>query len=173
MAVTREKKEQIVADLTDKFKKVKLAVITDFTGLKSEEEDELRTSAEKVGVDYKVYKNTLIKLALKNAGIDADDSVFTGTRALAFGYEDEVAPSKVVFEFTKSHENVKILGGILDGKLVEAETINTLALIPGRDELYARVVGSVSAPISGFVNVLSGNLRGLVSVLNQYHKQVS
>jgi len=88
-----------------------------------------------------------------------------GEIATVFGYEDEVAPAKILDEFKKSHESVELMGGVLEDRFIDAEKVKALAKLPSKPELYAKIVGSLNAPISGFVNVLAGNLRGLVTVL--------
>ena len=108
---------------------------------------------------------------LKNKSIKIDESVLDKQTALAFGYEDEVEPNRIVYQFKKENDKLEILGAIVDHEFVDAESVKSLALMPSREELYAKVVGSIAAPISGFINVLTGNLRGLVSVLKQYQEQ--
>jgi large subunit ribosomal protein L10 len=174
MAKTREQKEKIVESLTDKLSKAKMAVFTDYRGLKMDEMDDLRNQSFEKGLDYKVTKISLLALAAKNAKLDIDTSSFQDKPlAIEFGYEDEIEAAKTVYNFSKTHDKLEILGGILDGQLLDVEEITKYALLPGREELYAKLVGSVASPISGMVNVLAGNLRGLVQVLNGYKEQVS
>ncbi len=168
MPITREKKEQIVKELTEKFKTSVISVITDYRGLNVGEISDLRKKAREKEAEYKIAKNTLFIKALKSAGIGVNESIFSQPIAIAFGYSDEVDPPKLLNEFSKEHENLEILGGIIEGKFVSREDILNLANLPGREELYARVVGSLAAPLRNLANVLQGNLRGLVSVLNQY-----
>jgi len=95
-----------------------------------------------------------------------DPRKFEGRVAVVFGYEDEVAPAKIVAEFQKEHEDkVGFIAGILENKLLNAEEVSALSKLPSKRELYAKIVGSINAPVSGFVNVLAGNIRGLVNVL--------
>ncbi|MBI3290784.1 50S ribosomal protein L10 [Candidatus Falkowbacteria bacterium] len=108
-----------------------------------------------------------MKIGFKEAGIaDTDPKTFNKGVATVFGYEDEVAPARVIQTFAKNHEALNTVGGILEGRFVGPEKIIELSRLPSRDELLAKVVGSINAPISGFVNVLAGNLRGLVGVLS-------
>lgn len=95
----------------------------------------------------------------------------SGPLAVAFGYEDEVAPAKLCWQFAKKNKALEITGGILEKDILTKEEIENLAKLPGKDELIAKVVGSIGAPISGFVNVLAGNLRGLVGVLGAIKDQ--
>jgi large subunit ribosomal protein L10 len=101
---------------------------------------------------------------VKIEGLNVKD--FEGRVAAIFAYEDEIAPAKIVDEFKKTHDdNIDFVGGILENKFLSKEEITVLAKLPSRQELYAKIVGSLNAPVSGFVNVLAGNLRGLVNVL--------
>jgi large subunit ribosomal protein L10 len=166
MAKTRLQKETQLAKLNDQFGSKK-AVFVDYQGLSVKEIENLRNSLEEKGISFNVVKNTLVKIALKDFGVAVEDDLLKKPVAIAFS-DDEVAPSKEIKNFTKVHEKLEILGGVIEKQFVPASTINTLALLPSREELYAKVVGSIAAPISGLVNVMAGNIRGLVSVLNQY-----
>lgn len=170
MPKTREEKTKIIADLTKLFKEMKSAVFADFKGLKVKEITELRRLCQEQRISYGVAKKTLIKIAAKDADVDFNPNSVDGSYALAFGLEDEVAPAKVLADFAKKHEALKILGGILEGKLVDKIVIGSLAKLPGKPELLAKLVGSLQSPISGLVKVMAGNLRGLVQVLNAYQK---
>ncbi len=147
--------------------KAKKAVIVDYQGLSVFEMEELRNLLEKSDIQFSVVKNSLAKLALKNSGIEIESEILTKPLAVAFS-DDEVTPSKEIKNYSKAHEKLEILGGIIDKEFVPTATINSLALLPSREELYAKLVGSIAAPISGLVNVLSGNMRGLINVLSQY-----
>lgn len=173
MPISREKKEEIVKDLTSKFKDSNVAVLTDYRGLDVESIQKLRKAAFDKGIDYRVAKNTLFTMAAKNAGIEVSEDVFNRPVAIAFGYKDEVDSPKLINEFAKENDTLEIIGGIVDGKFVSTETILNLANLPSREELYAKIVGSLASPLRGVVTVLQGNLRGLVSVLNQYKEKIS
>ena len=167
MSKTRKQKENSVKDLTDKLNKSKSMVFVDYHGLTVNEVQELKSQGKEQDVDYSVVKNSLFKIALKNSdlkGIKLED--FSGPRAVAFGYEDEVAPAKVLHSFAKKHKAMELIGGVLGDKLLDIKEITSLAKLPSRDELLAKTVGTIKAPITSFVNVLSGNLRNLINVLN-------
>lgn len=166
MAKSREQKEAMLSKLDENFK-LRQAVIVDYQGLSVSEMEELRNLLEEKGVEFGVIKNTLAKIALKNSNIAIEDEILTKPLAVAFS-DDEVAPAKEIKNYSKEHEKLEILGGIIDKEFVPVATINSLALLPSCEELYTKLVGSITAPISGMVNVLAGNLRGLVSVLAQY-----
>lgn len=166
MAKTRSQKEEQLARLDQEFGSKK-AVFVDYQGLTVSEIEELRNSLEEKGIKFAVVKNTLAKIALKNSGIEVESEVFKKPVAVAFS-DDEVTPSKEIANFARSHEKLEILGGVIEKQFVPVSTISALALLPSREELYAKVVGSIAAPMSGLVNVMAGNIRGLVSVLKQY-----
>ena len=170
MAKSRQDKEVAVQALTEDFKKMKSAVFADFQGLNASEVEELRTKCVKAGLRYRVAKKTLVSLALKQAGLSIDPKSVMGSLTTVIGFEDEVAPAKLLADFAKAHEALKIKAGILESVLVDTKAVMALAKLPSKQELIARVVGSIRAPLSGFVNVLAGNLRGLVQVLSQIEK---
>ncbi len=167
MAKTRQQKEKTLADLSEKVKNAKSMVFVNFDHLKVKEIEDLRKKFRQEKIDYMVAKKTLLKMAFKDAGIaDADPKTFEKSVGTAFGIEDEVAPARVAQDFAKTHEALFAFGGILDGKYVGRDKIIELATLPSKEELLAKMVGSIQAPISGFINVLAGNLRSLVYVLN-------
>ena len=116
-------------------------------------------------------KKTLLKRALEQAGLEVDTKAFEGGVGVFCGNEDEVAPSKIVAGFAKDHEVMTIFGGILEGTFIEEGKIKELSKLPSKQELYAKLVGTINGPVSGFVNVLAGNMRGLVNVLNGIKEQ--
>lgn len=162
---TKKQKKEIVADLSEKLKNSKAAVFSDFKGLLVKDMMALRKELRKEKIDFKVAKKTLIGLALKDAKIDADVKNMEGQLAVAISSEDEVAAAKIMAKVAKGNENLKILGGILEMKFLEKEEIMALSKLPSKEELLAKLVGTLNAPVSGFVNVLAGNIRGLVNVL--------
>lgn len=172
MAKSRDQKQQELSRLTDRFGRMKVAVFTTTGGLKVKDVTDLRNQLRKEGIDYTVAKKTLVNRALKDAKVESVDvSGIMTSFSIAFGYEDEISPAKFLAQFAKTHESVQFLGGILNGVFVDADQMKALSKLPTRDELRARVVGSMAAPLSGFVNVLAGNLRGLVRVLDAVRNQ--
>ncbi|MDD3887157.1 MAG: 50S ribosomal protein L10 [Patescibacteria group bacterium] len=167
MAKTREQKEKMVKETTDKLNKAKSLIFANFTGLKVNEVQELKKEARKQDVEFSVVKNSLFKLALKNSDKkDVKVEEFKGPRAVAFGYSDEVAPAKILHTFAKKHKVMQLLGGILDKALLSTKEVANLAKLPSKEEMLAKTVGTIKAPITSFVNVMAGNLRGLINVLN-------
>ncbi len=171
MQITREMKSERLAELEELIAKQQVIVFTNYRGLKAKEVDQVRLAVEPSGARYLVTKNTLLRIALKKAGHEIESAAFDQPLACVFGLTDQVATAKAAVAATKGLEALEILGGIVDGQLVDEATIRTLATLPGREELLAKLVGTIAAPMSGFVSVLSGNLRGLVSVLHQYEQK--
>jgi len=124
----------------------------------------LRKELRGQGIDLKVIKKTLINIALKDAGVNMNVKEMEGQIALAISQEDEVMAAKIVAKAAKANENLKIVGGILGKDALSKEEIIALSKLPSKEELLAKFVGTINAPVSGFVNVLAGNLRGLVNV---------
>lgn len=162
---TKSQKKNIVKDLVEKLKDSKAVVFSDYKGLTVKDMTALRKELRNEGVDLKVVKKTLINIALKDAGIDMDAQKMEGQIAVAVSARDEVAAAKIIAKIAKANENVKIIGGILGKNALSKEEVVALSKLPSKEELLAKFVGTINAPVSGFVNVLAGNLRGLVQVL--------
>jgi large subunit ribosomal protein L10 len=169
--MARPDKEAQVAELVEKLNTAKSVIVTDYMGLNVAEITELRRKLREAGVDYKVVKNTLARIAAKKAEIEAINEFFNGPTAIAFGIEDAISPARVLVDFSNEHEKLEIKGGALNREIISVEKVDYLAKIPRRDILLAKALAGMQAPISGLVNVLQGNLRGLVQVLNQIKEQ--
>ncbi len=165
MPKSRAQKEATLQDLADVLKGMKSIVFANYEGLKVQEIEALRKACKEQGVYYGVAKKTLLKKAFAAAGVAVDPKAVEGNFATVIGLTDEVAPAKVLAGFAKTHEALVIKGGILEGKLIDVAMVKTLSKLPSKTELLGKLVGTLNAPISGFVNVLAGNLRGLVTVL--------
>lgn len=161
-----EEKQQIVADLKAKLEKAASGVLVDYKGITVADDTKLRAELRKAGVEYSVKKNTLIKLAADQLGLNGLDDVLKGTTALAVSDTDLVAPAKVLSEFAEKHEKFTIKAGFIEGKVVNADEVKALAKLPSKEVLVAKALGGLNAPITGFVSVLNANLRGLVVALN-------
>lgn len=172
MVLKKKEKEDLVKWTSEIIKNSKGIAVVQIQGLNVNDATSLRSDLRKSSIGCKVIKNTLFARAMKNAKLDVSNDKIKGkTIALAYSDLDEVEPAKIVYNFSKKNENIKLLAGIVNEGYYNEEQVTQLAQLPSRDELYAKVVGSLSAPLSGMVNVLSGNLRGLVSVLKQYKEQ--
>ncbi len=171
MAKTKIQKQETVKSLEEGLKAAKAVVFANFQGLKVTEAEELRRECRKNNITVIAAKKTLVKRACETAGLkEVDPKVFAGGVATFMALGDEVSAAKVVNTFSKTHEVVQLFGGILEGKFIDTAMVKNLAGLPSKQELLAKLVGTLNAPVSGFVNVLAGNLRGLVGVLNNIAK---
>lgn len=173
MAKSRKEKEKIIEELNENLSNFKTVILTGYRGLKMDSLEELRNIVFDKKMIFKIIKNNLLKISLENNKISLDMNLFKDKPlALVFG-QDEIETAKTVYEFSKNNEQLEILGGILDKQLLDSETIKRYALLPSREELYAKLVGSISSPLSGLINTLSGNLRSLINVLNGYKEKLT
>jgi large subunit ribosomal protein L10 len=173
MLLKRADKEQLVNEMTSKIQAAKTIVLVNYLGLKVKEIQSLKKKLLEVGIRFQIVKNSLFKIVLKEQGIEADAVALDQPVAVIWGQEDEIIPAKSAVSFAKEAEKLQIIGGIVNGKFVTADIIKQLAALPGRDELYAKLVGTLNAPLVGLVNVLQGNLRSLVYILSQYNENRS
>ena len=165
--LNRKQKEKLVKELTENFSQAKAVVFANHQKLKVNQLQNLRKDLRSENIHCKVAKKKLFALALEEAELkDVDLSSHKCSIAAVFGNDDEISPAKIIHKFSKENKELKILGGILNGNFLDAKEIIGLALLPNKDELLAKFVGSINAPVSGFVSVLNGNLRGLVCALN-------
>ena len=167
MAKNKAQKKVILEHLEKKIGESKSIVFAQFNGLAVKENEDLRNKLREEGGEYYVPKKTLLDIALKNNDISVVEAKeYDGKVAVIFGYKDEVMSAKVLDKFIGENEGkIDFLGGILEGNYLNAEEVKKLAKIPSKEELYVKMVGSLNSPVSGFVNVLAGNLRGLMNVL--------
>lgn len=169
MALSKEKKIEITSELASLLAESKLTVIANYRGLSVQQMQELRRQATGADTKIKVVKNRLVKKALEQTeGLkDIDTSVLNDQLLYAFNSVDEVAGPQVLRKFSKVVAPLEFIGAISpDGKLLSAEDVTTLASLPSKEQLRAQLVGTISAPLSGFANVLKGNLTGFINVLN-------
>lgn len=167
MAKTKEQKREAVKQLIENIKNSKGLVFANFQGLTVEDSQKLRRDCRQQGINVLASKKTLVKLACKEAGIDnLDPMSFEGSIATFTSDSDEVSPAKTVNDFAKIHDIVTVFGGVLEGNFIAPQEVKKLAALPGKQEMLGKLVATVNAPVSGFVNALAGNLRNLVGVLN-------
>jgi large subunit ribosomal protein L10 len=167
MPLTREQKQNILKDLTDKFSRAKAAILVDFNKLPVSKAMELRRNLKTIGAEYKVAKKTLISRVLRSKdyrGVDLDD--FKTQVGIVFSYDDPVPAASSIFKFSKINEALKILGGFIGFNWQDKDKIITLAKLPSRQILLGQLVRTIAAPLSGLVGVLQGNIRNLVRVIN-------
>jgi large subunit ribosomal protein L10 len=166
MAVSRKEKEDILSEIATQLEGAKSIVFADYRGTTVKKIDELRKNLRKENVTTKVAKLTLIRKALEAQGVDVGQMDFKAPVAMLVSKDDEVTPARLITEFAKENKNVQVLLGIMDSKVLSSAEVKALAALPSKQELYGKLVGTINAPVSGFVNVLAGNLRSLVYVLN-------
>lgn len=167
MPKTRKQKEETVTKLEEKFSKAKSVVFTDYKGMTMVQLSAVRRELEDQSAQFSVTKNNLLKIAAKNSKVAVEDNVFEGPIATLFSFGDEISPIKVLTKALKEAQVGKIKGGIVDGEFIDEAKVQKLAQLPSKDELRAKVVGSLGAPLYGIVGVLQANLRNLVYVLDQ------
>ena len=154
MSKNIEIKKGVVADIKEKFEKAQTAVLVDYRGLNVAEDTELRNQLRKAGVEYAVLKNTMINLAIQDMGLDDMKAHLEGPTAVAFGYEDAIAPAKILFEFVKKNKKMTIKCGVCDGAYLDEAGVNALANTPSREVLIAKIMGSMMSSVSKFVYAL-------------------
>lgn len=167
----RKEKEQAVQELTEKIKGKSGVVLTEYQGLTVAEIDELRAKLRPLNCEYRVIKNTLSKIALKEAGLEEFAKHFEGPTAIAIEKGDPVGPAKVLIDFSKEHEKLKLKAGILGNKMLSVTEIKALASLPSREALIAKLLGTLKAPMYNLVNVLQAMPRNMVYVLEAIRKQ--
>ena len=166
-----QQKQEFVAEVAEKMEKSQSVILLDYRGLTVDEVDKLRNNFREAGVEYRVIKNNVLKRAAEKLGIEGCDDYFKGPTAAAFGYNDAVAPAKIVAQFIKETKKTEIKGGILEGKVLDAAGVDNLAKLPSKEELIAKMLGSLNAPITNFVGVLAAIPRSLVLALNAIREQ--
>ena len=166
-----ELKAQLVTEIADKLQNSPSPIVVDYRGLNVEEVTDLRKQAREAGIEYKVFKNTMVRRALDQAGIEDLAQYFVGPTAVAFAAEDAVEPAKILSKFAKDHKKLEIKAGLVDGSVIDASGVEKLAKLPAKEVLIAQVLGGLNSPIAGFVGVLNANLRGLAVALGQIAEQ--
>ena len=148
-----EQKQAMLAELVESMKKAESGVLVNYCGITVEEDTKLRKSLREAGVDYKVIKNTYIRKAAAEAGLEGFDNVLEGMTALAMS-EDAVAPAKILCKYAKDNENFTVKAGFIDGRVIDVAEIEALAAIPGKEGLIAKMLGSIQSPLYGLAIAL-------------------
>jgi len=155
MSSNLENKKAIVEEIKAKFETAQSAVVVDYRGLTVDEVTELRNKFREANVEYKVYKNNLVKIAIKGTEFEGLTVDLTGPNAIAFGIEDAVAPAKIVKDFAKTNEKLELKSGVVERVYYDNAKIMEIANLPSKEELIGRFMGSIKAPVSNFAYFLS------------------
>lgn len=168
MALSKQKKYEIVDEIAKLLSESKLTVLASYPGTTVKAMQQLRHEASENGTKVKVIKNRLVKKAVEQSGLWSKDVLekFSGQLLYAFNNEDEVAPAQSLAAFAKINPTLEFVGALTaDGQFLSADDVKELASLPSKEQLRAQLVGTIAAPLSGFVNVLSGSMRGMVYIL--------
>ena len=172
MPVTPEK-QAIVADLKQKLSSAKGAVLTSSRGLSVAQDTKLRRKLREAGVEYRVVKNTMTRIAANEVGLEGLSQYLEGPTALALSYTDPVVTAKIIADFVKETKGqvLEIKAGVVEGKVIDVSGVKALASLPPREVLIAQVLAGMQTPIVGIVNVLQGTIRNFVYALNAVREQ--
>ena len=150
-----EKKQPIVAEISDLLDGAKAAVLVDYRGLTVEQDTQMRKQLREAGVVYKVYKNTMINFAVKGTEFEALVPHLEGPTALAVSKEDATAPARILFNFSKTADKLELKASVVDGTYYDNDGIKIIATIPSREELLGKLLGSIQSPITNLARVLN------------------
>jgi len=166
-----DNKVQLVEEFAAKLATAKAAFIADYRGLNVDQVNELRGKLRDAGVEYRVVKNTLLRLAAKGTDFECLGDYLQGPTAIAIAQEDPVAPAKVLSEYAKDSKFFELKTAVLEGKILNEAEVKALAELPSREVLLGKMLGSINAPVSNFVGVLAAVPRSLVQVLGAIRDQ--
>jgi len=166
-----EQKINAIKDFEKEARECKGLIVTSFKGLKTVEFNEMRQKIRNFKSEYRVVKNSLTRIALKNAGMEELAKALQGPSAIVIERGDALATIKAVFEFAKTHENIKVSGGYFDGKVLTDKELKAIASLPTREVLLSMLLGTLQAPMVNLVSVLQAPMRDLVGVLDQIAKK--
>ncbi|HCB49164.1 MAG TPA: 50S ribosomal protein L10 [Chloroflexi bacterium] len=171
MAISKQKKEELVAEYAELLNQSRAVFLTEYTGLDVKHMQQLRSEVRKVEGAYRVTKNTLLLLALEKSGKPVPTDLMTGQLAAGFALQEVPALAKTLTEFAKDQEQFTIKGGILGDKLLTAEQVEELAKLPTLDELRATIIGLIQTPARNVVSTVASSVQQVVNVLDAYAKQ--
>ncbi len=166
-------KDLVVDDLKDKLERSQGVVLTDYRGLSVAAITKLRVQLREAGIEFKVVKNTMTRIAAGRMGLEGLNPYLEGPTAIAFGFNDPVSPAKIISDFAKTNKELSIKAGLVEGKVIDPQGVKALAELPPRDVLLAQVAGTFQSPLTAMANVLQGPLRKLVYALEEIRKQKS
>jgi len=166
MAISKSKKNDILQELQQSFKEAKSVMFSKYSGISVSDFSKVRTALREQNVECRVAKKTLIKLAAKELGVEQlPEGSLEGPIAVIFSYEDELSGAKLIDKMSKDYSQLELTGGIMEGAAFGPAEAKAYAAIPSKEELYAKLLGSMQAPISGFHGVLHGTMRQFVGTL--------
>jgi len=169
----KEQKAEQVELLMEKLKKAKVAVLTDYRGLTVSQMQDLRGKLRTGNVEYRVVKNTLARRAADAAGYPALESELKGPVAIAFGYEDMSLPPRLINEFVRTTRlKLEVVGGLVEGRVVDRDQIKQLADLPSREVLLAQLLGTLQSPVAQLVGIMQTPVQQLIGVLNAYKSKL-
>ncbi|MGE5542564.1 MAG: 50S ribosomal protein L10 [Bacillota bacterium] len=166
-----EEKTKVADEIKDSLSRSRSAVLTDYRGLNVAQITKLRKTLRESGIEYRVAKNTLIRIAARHAGLEGLEAYLEGPTAVAFGFDDPVAPAKLLMGFARENRQLEVKAGVLDGRIIGADQVKWLADLPSREVLLAQVAGGMAAPLTGLASVLQGTIRGFVYALDGLRRQ--
>ena len=158
-------KQQLVKELAERLKGATAAVLVDYKGTDVATDTEMRRKMREANVEYFVMKNSMIRFAVRECGLEGLEEFLAGPTAIALSTDDAVAPAKSVFEYVGKDKPMQVKAGFVDGKVITAAEVEALSKLPSKDALVAQVLGTMIAPIRGFATVLNANIRGLAVAL--------
>jgi large subunit ribosomal protein L10 len=165
LAVSREKKEKMLAQYVDLLSRSQAVIIMRYGGLKMPELDKIRKQMRSAQAEFHVTKNTLMQRAIKQSGYDLPPDWLTGMTAMSFCFQDPPAVAKALGELSKELEKLQVVGGVLNGKLISKSDVEALADMPSLETLRAQIIGAISAPASNLISVLNAAIAGIIYAL--------
>jgi large subunit ribosomal protein L10 len=168
LAITKERKNELVTQYVDWANRSKALILTEYIGLTMKQLDDLRSKTRDAGGEFHIVKNTLGKVAFQEAGLPLPESFFEGSTAIAFAFQDAPAMAKTLSEFARTSEFVKIKGGYLEKRAISSEEVKSLADLPPLPVMRAQVLGTILAPASQLVRTLAEPARSLATVLKAF-----
>lgn len=154
MSTNQDMKKIVVEEIKSKLKGAQSAVVVDYRGLTVQEATKLRVMMKEAKLEYRVYKNNLVNLAIQGTEFESMSGSLKGPSAFAFGYDDAVAPARVLNNFMKETKKMEFKAGVVEGNFYDTEGIKAIAGLPSREELLAKLLGSLQAPMSKFAYML-------------------
>jgi large subunit ribosomal protein L10 len=164
--MVKPEKIAVVKEIKEKLEKATSVILSDFRGLTFDQLATLRSALREKGAEFRIVKNTLTRIAIKELGLIELTDFLTGPTAIAFSYEDPIVATKILADFARENKTFTIKGGLLEGKFVDQTELKMISSLPSRDILLAKLTGILKAPVYGFAGVISAPLQGLIGTLN-------